>query len=217
MPKKPLSSLSRLAGPWLAACLCLLPGCQREGEKATVLAQVGSSALTLEELRESFPAEYEQLIKPRAVPGLHQALDRRRGHLPAGPKSTAGRGARREAQAGQAPPQAADRGVPGAGKRLRGLRARRNGHEPVLRNAQGGLPPQGAGNQVRPHPPAAFEQAADVRAAFPGENFLALAGDNSLDPTPESMPPWPPRRRTSCPLAWPRTWPRPVSGRLPPP
>ena len=41
----------------------LLAGCKEDAKKGTVLAQVGSSSLTLEELRESFPAEYEQLIR----------------------------------------------------------------------------------------------------------------------------------------------------------
>ena len=37
--------------------------CKKEGAKGTVLAQVGNATLTLEELRESFPSEYEQLIR----------------------------------------------------------------------------------------------------------------------------------------------------------
>lgn len=41
----------------------LLSGCKKEPEKAVVLAQVGNSTLTLDELRESFPPEYEQLIR----------------------------------------------------------------------------------------------------------------------------------------------------------
>ncbi|MDB5106871.1 MAG: Peptidylprolyl isomerase [Fibrobacteres bacterium] len=55
--------------PLLAACVSLiglsgtLSGCKKDQEKATVLAQVGNSTLTLEELRESFPADYEQLIR----------------------------------------------------------------------------------------------------------------------------------------------------------
>lgn len=38
-------------------------GCKKDADKGTVLAQVGNATLTLEELRESFPAEYEQLIR----------------------------------------------------------------------------------------------------------------------------------------------------------
>lgn len=43
--------------------VCLLGACNRKADKGTVLAQVGNASLTLEELRESFPAEYEQLIR----------------------------------------------------------------------------------------------------------------------------------------------------------
>lgn len=50
------------AGALLAAS-GFLAGCDKGGEKGTVLAQVGNATLTLEELRESFPAEYEQLIR----------------------------------------------------------------------------------------------------------------------------------------------------------
>src|SRR5690606_10344613 len=38
-------------------------GCKEEKAQATVLAQVGEASLTLEELRESFPVEFEQLIR----------------------------------------------------------------------------------------------------------------------------------------------------------
>jgi parvulin-like peptidyl-prolyl isomerase len=41
----------------------LFSGCKKESEKAVVLAQVGNSTLTLDELRESFPPEFEQLIR----------------------------------------------------------------------------------------------------------------------------------------------------------
>jgi parvulin-like peptidyl-prolyl isomerase len=49
-----------LTGLILAAALI---GCKKEPEKAVVLAQVGNATLTLDELRESFPAEFEQLIR----------------------------------------------------------------------------------------------------------------------------------------------------------
>ncbi|HLP42704.1 MAG TPA: peptidyl-prolyl cis-trans isomerase, partial [Fibrobacteria bacterium] len=42
---------------------CFLGACKDKNAKGTVLAQVGNSTLSLEELRESFPAEYEQLIR----------------------------------------------------------------------------------------------------------------------------------------------------------
>lgn len=45
------------------AMLALAGGCKKEEAKSPVLAQVGSSTLTLDDLRESFPAEYEQLIR----------------------------------------------------------------------------------------------------------------------------------------------------------
>jgi len=44
-------------------CAFLIMACKKEPEKATVLAQVGNSTLTLDELRESFPADFEQLIR----------------------------------------------------------------------------------------------------------------------------------------------------------
>ena len=47
----------------LGALAGFLNGCKKEPEKAVVLAQVGNSTLTLEELRESFPVEFEQLIR----------------------------------------------------------------------------------------------------------------------------------------------------------
>jgi parvulin-like peptidyl-prolyl isomerase len=40
-----------------------LGGCKKAAVKETVLAQVGNSTLTLEELRQSFPADFEQLIR----------------------------------------------------------------------------------------------------------------------------------------------------------
>ena len=43
--------------------LFTLTGCKKSAVKTEVLAQVGSTNLTLAELRESFPAEYEQLIR----------------------------------------------------------------------------------------------------------------------------------------------------------
>lgn len=50
---------------FLGSCLlaAALSGCDKKADKGTVLAQVGNASLTLEELRESFPAEYEQLIR----------------------------------------------------------------------------------------------------------------------------------------------------------
>lgn len=47
----------------LALAVVLLGGCKKEPERATVLAQVGDATLTLEDLRESFPPEFEQLVR----------------------------------------------------------------------------------------------------------------------------------------------------------
>jgi parvulin-like peptidyl-prolyl isomerase len=47
----------------MMATASFFSGCKKEPEKAVVLAQVGNSTLTLEELRESFPPELEQLIR----------------------------------------------------------------------------------------------------------------------------------------------------------
>jgi parvulin-like peptidyl-prolyl isomerase len=44
------------------AVLLTLLGCQKTQEKEAILAQVGTATLTLAELRESFPAEFEQII-----------------------------------------------------------------------------------------------------------------------------------------------------------
>ena len=43
--------------------LALLAACKKQETRSVVLAQVGKSSLTLEDLRESFPAEFEQLIR----------------------------------------------------------------------------------------------------------------------------------------------------------
>ncbi len=43
--------------------LLLFNGCKKDNEKKTVLAQVGTAVLTLEDLREVFPPEYEQIVK----------------------------------------------------------------------------------------------------------------------------------------------------------
>jgi len=43
--------------------LALLSACKKQESKSVVLAQVGKSTLTLDDLRESFPAEFEQLIR----------------------------------------------------------------------------------------------------------------------------------------------------------
>jgi parvulin-like peptidyl-prolyl isomerase len=43
--------------------LTFLSACKKQESKSVVLAQVGKSTLTLDDLRESFPAEFEQLIR----------------------------------------------------------------------------------------------------------------------------------------------------------
>jgi parvulin-like peptidyl-prolyl isomerase len=43
--------------------LALLAACKKQESRSVVLAQVGKSSLTLDDLRESFPAEFEQLIR----------------------------------------------------------------------------------------------------------------------------------------------------------
>jgi parvulin-like peptidyl-prolyl isomerase len=64
-PRMSIRSLSAASAVLLslAASAILFSGCKKEPEKAVVLAQVGNSTLTLEELRESFPPEFEQLIR----------------------------------------------------------------------------------------------------------------------------------------------------------
>ncbi|GEM_PF-2027714 len=57
------SSVRLLAKAALVLCLVSLQGCKHDKEKAAVLAQVGTSTLTLAELRESFPVEFEQFIR----------------------------------------------------------------------------------------------------------------------------------------------------------
>jgi hypothetical protein len=49
--------------PLLFIGLTLLAGCRKEKEKELVLAQVGTTTLTLAELRESFPIEFEHVIR----------------------------------------------------------------------------------------------------------------------------------------------------------
>ncbi len=56
------ASINRLFLLFFTA-LTLLGGCQKEKEKELVLAQVGTATLTLADLRESFPIEFEQVIR----------------------------------------------------------------------------------------------------------------------------------------------------------
>ena len=233
-PRNDLSTdfrpLRRPSIPFLAACSAA--GCRHrpdrlrpagrlqagreEGHRAGPGGQLGPHARgTAGEL----PGRIRAAHPPRAVPRLHQALDRRRGHLPAGPEEPARRRPPGEAQPGQAHAQAAHRGVPGPGESGRGLRARRDGHEPVLRDAQGGVPPQGAGDQVRASPRADSQAGRGAPLAHPDRPELPQPRPrpNPWTRCPSPSPPCPTRSRTSCPPAWPRTWPRPASGPIPRP
>lgn len=58
-----LLSKTRLFAFFPLLGLAALQGCQREQKDTSVLAQVGNATLTLSELRESFPPEFEQLIR----------------------------------------------------------------------------------------------------------------------------------------------------------
>ncbi|MEO7427149.1 MAG: peptidyl-prolyl cis-trans isomerase [Fibrobacteria bacterium] len=59
----PTSLASVYTPAFLILFLLVLGGCKKAAVKETVLAQVGNSTLTLEELRQSFPADFEQLIR----------------------------------------------------------------------------------------------------------------------------------------------------------
>jgi hypothetical protein len=176
------------AAPAAALCLAVLfSACKKESSKAVVLAQVGNSTLTLDELRESFPAEYEQLIR------REQYLDFIKRWIDD------------EVVYQQALKSRLD-DDPQIKRKVERLRRKLLIEEFLSREnaAEVFEPDEMAMNQYyemhkedfrRKVPEFKFvsirvqgyKQAMDVRNHVNGENFLALAATNSLDPTPESI------------------------------
>jgi hypothetical protein len=168
------------------ACL-LVAGCKKENGKAVVLAQVGTSTLTLDELRESFPAEYEQLIR------REQYLDFIKRWIDD------------EVIYQQALKSRLD-DDPQIKRKVERLRRKLLIEEFLSRENASEVfePDEMAMNQYYEMHKEEFrrkvaefkfasirvqsyKQAIDVRNRATNDNFLALSAANSLDPTPESM------------------------------
>jgi hypothetical protein len=60
--KSPFRAIFSLLGAFVAVCALSLTGCRDKAPPPVVLAQVDQVKLTLGELRESFPAEYEKVL-----------------------------------------------------------------------------------------------------------------------------------------------------------
>ncbi|HKP94263.1 MAG TPA: peptidyl-prolyl cis-trans isomerase, partial [Fibrobacteria bacterium] len=163
-----------------------LSGCKKEPVKATVLAQVGNSTLTLEELRESFPVEFEQLIR------REQYLDFIKRWMDDEVVYQQALNAKLEAD-------------PAVGRKLEKLRRKLLIEEFLSRENASEVfePDEMAMNQYyemhkeefrRKVPEVKFahirvqtnKQAAELRYKANRGDFLAVAAANSLDPVPES-------------------------------
>lgn len=173
-----------------------LAGCQKADTQSVVLAQVGDSKLTLEELRETYPAEYEKVL-PR-----EQYLD------------VIQRWIDDEAVYQQALKRKLDE-EPQVRRKLERLRRRMIVEEFLAREA-GGIdaePDEGAMTRhyennksdfLRKSPEYRYlhirlgtlKDALAVRARVRGNNFAELAAEHSLDSTARELPE-PPFRKTS--------------------
>lgn len=186
------ASTRRPARPaWAASitafCLSLaFVACKKEPVKATVLAQVGTSTLTLEDLRESFPAEFEQLIR------REQYLDFIKRWMD-------------DEVVYQEALKAKVENDPVVGRKLEKLRRKLLIEEFLSRENASEVfePDEMAMNQYyemhkeefrRKVPEVKFaqirvqtnKQAADLRYKVNRGDFLTVAAANSLDPVPES-------------------------------
>jgi parvulin-like peptidyl-prolyl isomerase len=176
-----------------------LAGCKQKETKATVLAQVGNATLTLEELRESFPAEYEQLIR------REQYLDFIKRWMDD------------EAVYQQALQSKLEKD-PVVGRKLEKLRRKLLIEEFLARENATEVfePDEMAMNQYyemhkedfrRKAPEFKFahmrvqtyKQAMDLRGKVGRGDFLALATANSLDPSPESYSSIPFKKQSEIP------------------
>lgn len=187
------------AGTSLIAAGLLLGACEKSGSQPVVLAQVDDAKLTLDELREAFPAEYEKVL-PR-----EQYLD------------VIQRWIDDEAVYQQALKRKLDED-PQVRRKLERLR-RRMIIEEFLSRELGGTaetePDEGAMTRYYENNKADFlrkspeyrythirvntlREALALRAKVRGDNFTALAQKNSLDTAPDlSEPPF--RKATEVP------------------
>ncbi|MEO6096768.1 MAG: peptidyl-prolyl cis-trans isomerase [Fibrobacteria bacterium] len=180
------ASLGNLAALMMMATVSFFSGCKKEPEKAVVLAQVGNSTLTLEELRESFPPELEQLIR------REQYLDFIKRWMD-------------DEAVFQQALKAKIESDPLVGRKLEKLRRKVLIEEYMARENATEVfePDELAMNQYyemhkedfrRKSPEVKFaqmrvqtvKQAADLRSKANRGDFLAVAAASSLDPVPES-------------------------------
>ncbi len=188
----------------LRAGLCLgailwMQACKSEAPKPAILAQVGSSTLTLDDLRESFPLEFEQLIRKeqyldfvnrwvddeavfqRALqsrleqdPRVRRKLDKLRRKLLI-----------EEFLARENPPEAFQPDEMAMNQYYEMHKDEFRRKAPEIKYAAIRLPSDSL--------------ARAVRAKSAGDNFLQLAAANSLDPVPESYASIPFRPEPSLP------------------
>jgi parvulin-like peptidyl-prolyl isomerase len=166
--------------------LALLSACKKQESKSVVLAQVGKSALTLDDLRESFPAEFEQLIR------REQYLDFIKRWIDDEAVYQQAKEAKLEAD-------------PVVARKLEKVRRKVLIEEFLARENAGEVfePDEMAMNQYyemhkedfrRKVPEYKYahiraqtnKQASELRSKAQRSDFLAVAGANSLDPAPES-------------------------------
>jgi parvulin-like peptidyl-prolyl isomerase len=166
--------------------LALLAACKKQESRSVVLAQVGKSSLTLDDLRESFPAEFEQLIR------REQYLDFIKRWID-------------DEAVYQQAKQAKLESDPLVARKLEKVRRKLLIEEFLAREnaAEVFEPDEMAMNQYyemhkeefrRKGPEYKYahirvqtnKQASDLRPKAQRSDFLALASANSLDPAPES-------------------------------
>jgi parvulin-like peptidyl-prolyl isomerase len=163
-----------------------LSACKKQESKSPVLAQVGKSTLTLDELRESFPAEFEQLIRrEQYLDFIKRWIDDEAVYQQA-----------RKAKLDEDPVIA---------RKLEKIRRKLLIEEFLARENAGEVfePDEMAMNQYyemhkedfrRKVPEYKYahirvqtsKQASDLRSKAQRADFLAVAAANSLDPAPES-------------------------------
>jgi parvulin-like peptidyl-prolyl isomerase len=166
--------------------LAFLSACKKQESKSPVLAQVGKATLTLDDLRESFPAEFEQLIR------REQYLDFIKRWID-------------DEAVYQQAKQAKLEDDPAVARKLEKVRRKMLIEEFLAREnaAEVFEPDEMAMNQYyemhkedfrRKVPEYRYayirvqtnKQAAELRSKAQRSDFLAVAAANSLDPAPES-------------------------------
>jgi parvulin-like peptidyl-prolyl isomerase len=176
----------------LIAGFSTLSGCQKSGSQPVVLAQVDESKLTLDELRETFPAEYEKVLpREQYLDVIQRWIDDEAVYL-----------------------EALERKLdqdPQVKRKLERLRRRMIIEEFLAREAVGGAdtePDEGAMTRyyennktdfLRKGPEFRYlhirlntlKEALALRAKVRSDNFAALAARNSLDSSADlSEPPF---------------------------